>query len=129
MVVGHVESARAQLDAARGMGQRGHENRAGGDVFFRVGGMLATVTLDEAQLVGQDERLPVLTQRLLPILTNGVHGHGEKSELHAIYLLRWRLDGGAFTTGFAVGARKPVLKSYFRNLVLKLKKCLQNFCA
>ena len=91
--------------------------------------MLATVTLDEAQLVGQDERLPVLTQRLLPILANGVHGHGEKSELHAIYLLRWRLDCGAFTTGFAVGARKPVLKSYFRNLVLKLKKCLQNFCA
>ena len=63
------------------------------------------------------------------LLTNGVHGHGEKSELHAIYLLRWRLDGGAFTTGFAVGARKPVLKSYFRNLGLKLKKCLQNFCA
>jgi hypothetical protein len=49
--------------------------------------MLATVTLDEAQLVGQDERLPVFTQRLLPILADGVHGHGEEAELHAKYLL------------------------------------------
>jgi hypothetical protein len=45
------------------------------------------VLLDEAQLVGQDECLPVLSQRLLPILADGVHGHGEEAKLHMMCVL------------------------------------------
>jgi hypothetical protein len=35
-------------------------------------------------LIGQNESLPVFAQALLPILADGMHGHGEKSEFHVI---------------------------------------------
>jgi hypothetical protein len=45
--------------------------------------VLADVTLGEAELVGEDESLTVLAQRLPPILVHRVDRHSEETELHS----------------------------------------------
>ena len=44
--------------------------------------MLARVAFDEAQLVGEHERLAILGQAHAPILAERVDRHREKAELH-----------------------------------------------
>ena len=58
------------------------EHRAGGDVLGLVGGVLADIALGEAELVGEDEGLAVLAQRLPPVLVQRMDRHGEEAELH-----------------------------------------------
>ena len=51
--------------------------------------MLANIGLDEAQFVGEQERLPVLRQTLAPVFVLRMDGHGEEAELHG----ELRFDG------------------------------------
>jgi hypothetical protein len=44
--------------------------------------MLPDIALDEAELVGQHERLAILAERLAPILAQGMKRHCEEAELH-----------------------------------------------
>src|SRR5687768_14736774 len=82
MAVRHVDRAGAELDALGRIGERGDEHGAGGDVLGLVGRVLADITLDEAELVGEQEGLAILAQRLPPILAEAMDRHGEKAELH-----------------------------------------------
>ena len=75
--------AGAELDALGRLDQRGDEHHARGDVLGAVGGVLADVALDEAELVGEDERLAVLAQRRPPVLAQRMDRHGEEAEFHA----------------------------------------------
>ena len=62
--------------------RRGDEHRAGGDVLGLVGGVLADIAFGEAELVGEDEGLAILAQRLPPVLVQRMDRHGEEAELH-----------------------------------------------
>ena len=67
-----------------GVDQAGDEHGAGGDVLGAVGGVLADIAFDEAELVGEDESLAVLAQRLPPVLVLRVDRHREEAELHGV---------------------------------------------
>jgi hypothetical protein len=82
MAVRQVDRAGAEPHPLHGAGERGDEHRAGGDVLGEVGCVLTDITLDEAKLVGEQERLAVLAQRHPPVLADGVHGHCEETEFH-----------------------------------------------
>ena len=62
--------------------RRGDEHHAGRDVLGLVGRVLADIAFGEAELVGEDERLAVLAQRLPPVLVQRMDRHGEEAELH-----------------------------------------------
>src|SRR5581483_6235400 len=44
--------------------------------------MLADIALDEAELVGEQERLAILAQRLPPVLVQRMDRHRKKAKLH-----------------------------------------------
>ena len=44
--------------------------------------VLADIAFGVAELVGQDERLAVLAQRLPPVLVERMDRHGEEAEVH-----------------------------------------------
>ena len=44
--------------------------------------VLADIAFGEAELVGEQERLAVLAQRLPPVLVQRMDRHGEEAELH-----------------------------------------------
>ena len=64
--------------------QAGDEHRAGGDVLGAVGGVLADIAFDEAELVGEDESLAILAQRLPPVLVQRMDRHREEAKLHNV---------------------------------------------
>src|SRR5260370_42045158 len=69
------------------MDQHDDDNRAGGEVLDLVGGVLADIAGDIAELIRQDEGLAILAQGLPPLLVEGMDRHGEETELHLD--LRW----------------------------------------
>ena len=82
VLVGHVGGAGAETDVFGAVDQGGEKQGGRGDVLFRVSGVLADVALDEAQLIGELKGGAVFSERSTPVLADGMHGHGEKSEFH-----------------------------------------------
>jgi hypothetical protein len=78
-IVRHVDRAGAEFDLLGRVDQACDEHRAGGDVLGLVGGVLADVALDEAELVGEDEGLAVLAERFPPVLVQRMDRHGEEA--------------------------------------------------
>lgn len=62
--------------------QRGGEDEAVGDVLVAVRDVFADERVVVSQAVGQQDRLPILTERLRPVPAGGVQGHGEVAESH-----------------------------------------------
>jgi hypothetical protein len=84
MVVRHVDRAGAELDAPGRLDQRADEHHAGGDVLGAVGVVLADIAFGVAELVGENESLAILAQRLPPVLVERMDRHGEEAEVHLI---------------------------------------------
>src|SRR5262249_19453235 len=61
----------------------GVEHHAVGDGLAGVGEVLAHEGVVETELVGKDDGLAVLFQRLGPIAVHGVHRHGEVAQPHS----------------------------------------------
>ena len=86
MIVRHVDRAGAELDAPGRLDQRADEHHARGDVLGAVGVVLADIAFGVAELVGEDERLAILAQRLAPVLLERMDRHGEEAEIHRSHL-------------------------------------------
>ena len=82
MHVRQVGGAGGELDGLGVVDQRRVEHHAVGDVLARVGQVLADEGVVEAELVGQDDRLAVLAQRLRPVPVHRMHRHGEVAQPH-----------------------------------------------
>ena len=83
-----IGGAGRELDRLGVVDQRRLEHHAVGDVLAGVGQVLADEGIVEAELVGEDDRLAILAQRLRPVPAHRVHGHGEVTQPH----LRLRLE-------------------------------------
>jgi hypothetical protein len=71
-----------ELDGFGVVNQRRQEQHAVGDIFASVGQVLAHKGVVEAELVGKDDRLTILAQRLRPVPAHRVHRHGEVAQPH-----------------------------------------------
>ncbi len=81
--MGEVRGAGGELDPRRRRDQRGVEHHAVGDGLAGVGEVLAHEGVVETELVGQDDGLAVLLERLGPVAVHGVHRHGEVAQPHS----------------------------------------------
>ena len=77
-----VGGAGRELDGLGVVNQRRQEHHAVGDVLAGIGQVLADEGVIEAELVGKDDRLAILAQRLRPVPAQRVHGHGEVTQPH-----------------------------------------------
>ncbi len=77
-----IRNRRAEPYLRREAGKRGDEGQAVGNVFGKIGQVLAAIALAKAQPVGEDKRLAVFTQRLCIIPRERMNGHDEETELH-----------------------------------------------
>ncbi len=77
-----IGGAGRELDGLGVVDQRREEHHAVGDVLAGVGQMLADEGVVEAELVGEDDGLAVLAQRLRPVPVHRVHRHGEVAQPH-----------------------------------------------
>jgi hypothetical protein len=77
-----VRHRRAEFDPRRESGQRSNERQAIWNVFGEIGQMLAAIAFAVAELVGEDERVAVLAQRLGVASAQRMNGHDEEAELH-----------------------------------------------
>ena len=82
--VGEVRGAGRELDLLRFRNQRGVEHHAVGDGLAGVGQMLTHEGIVEAELVGQDDGLAVLLQRVGPVPVHRVNRHGEVAQSHSV---------------------------------------------
>jgi hypothetical protein len=81
--VGEVRGAGRELDPLRLRDQRGMEHHAVGDVLAGIGEMLAHEGVVESELVGEDDGLAILLQRLGPFPVHGMNRHGEVAQSHS----------------------------------------------
>jgi len=81
--VREVRGAGRELDPRRRRDQRGVEHHAVGDGLAGVGEVLAHESVVKAELVGEDDGLAVLLERLGPVAVHGVHRHGEVAQPHS----------------------------------------------
>ena len=79
--VGQVYRARAKMHLRSPPGHGRDEQRRRCDVLGQIAHMFADITFGKAQSVGQQERLLILAQALLPILAQGLDRHGEEAKL------------------------------------------------
>jgi hypothetical protein len=82
MAVREVRDRSADLDLLGDAEQGRDEHQAVRDVLDRVGEMLAAIAFGVAELVGQDEGLAVLLQRLRIVPSLRMDRHGEEAEFH-----------------------------------------------
>src|SRR6266511_1819396 len=72
-----------ELDPLGRRDQRGLKHHAVGDGLAGVGEMLAHEGVVEPELIGENDGLAVLLERLDPITVHGVHRHGEVAQSHS----------------------------------------------
>src|SRR6266516_7558719 len=83
MHLGDIRSASRELDFFGSRDQRGLKHHAVGDGLAGVGEMLAHEGVVEPELIGENDGLEVLLERLDPITVHGVHRHGEVAQSHS----------------------------------------------
>ena len=80
-----IGGAGRELDGLGVVNERRQEHHAVGDVLAGIGQMLAHEGVVEAELVGEDDRLTILAQRLGPVPVHRVNGHGEVTQPHQAF--------------------------------------------
>jgi hypothetical protein len=78
-----IGGAGGELDGLGRVNQRRQKQHAVGDVLAGIGQMLADEGVVEAKLVGEDDRLAVLAQRLRPVARQRVDRHREVTQPHS----------------------------------------------
>src|SRR5262249_16529360 len=80
-----VGGSSGELDGLGAVNECRLEHHAVGDVLARIGQVLADEGVIEAQVVREDDRLTILTQRLGPVPVHRVNGHGEVTQPHQAF--------------------------------------------
>src|SRR4029077_7282459 len=77
-----VHDPGAELDPRGEAGERSAEHQARRNVLGEIGEVLAAIAFAVAELIGEDEGLAVLAQRLGIGTRQRMDGHDEEAELH-----------------------------------------------
>ncbi len=85
MGVRHVDRAGSQPDLFGGGRNPRQERHAGGDVLRLVGDVFPDIGLGKSKFVRKQERFAILSQRLAPVLVQGMDRHGEEAQFHRAF--------------------------------------------
>src|SRR5262252_740254 len=83
------------------------EQHAVGNVLACVSQMLTDEGVIEAQLVREDDRFPVLAQRLGPVPVHRVNGHGEVTQPHQAFSISTAIPSASYPSLRSVAANLP----------------------